>query len=319
MPEQREPTAEALKLKHAIFQAQSKGSDFSSVILVKLLNPPRTCAFTAILWTKLMCLAYLNVAKLKLKINISATAHALILDLGPLKLLFAFLTHCNLNLYLREQWEKSICVLTKAQCHFSVGLAFEFRLHFLAFISIDLIFQPVWYYSIDPPPFEATIPDPFFQFMEFLDMVASELSEILDSNCSKGTKLAIKAVQDLKSFHGAGAYTSIELFGMADDLWKLIHPVIHDGILALTQDHDLSTFQATLADIEQDISVAYAHGDQSCALYDVFEPNCICAALERMEVNLGHLIFMQPEWESLSGMKTLLSLDDPLTAMFRTS
>ncbi|KAE9386261.1 hypothetical protein BT96DRAFT_1086680 [Gymnopus androsaceus JB14] len=226
MPEQHEPTAEALKLKHAIFQAQSKGSDFSSVISLwcdatnsEAAKSSKDSRFHCNLVDQIdvSCIFECGQTKaqdqlfppqivnkkekpkdlvisdlfLKGPDSISAIAHALILDLGPLKLL---------------------------QHHFSIGLAFEFRSHFLAFISIDLIFQPVWYYSIDPPPFEATIPDLFFQFTEFLDMVASELSEILDSNCSKGTKLAIKAVQDLKSFHGAGTYTLIELFGMAGTL-----------------------------------------------------------------------------------------------------
>ncbi|KAE9386494.1 hypothetical protein BT96DRAFT_1006033 [Gymnopus androsaceus JB14] len=244
MPEQCEPTAEALKLKHAILQAQSEGSDFSSVISLwcdatnseaaksskdscfhcNLVDQIDTSCIFERGQTKAQDQLFppqivnkkekpedLVISDLFLKgpDSISATACALILDLGPLKLLFAFLTHCNLNLYSREQWEKSICVLTKAQCHFSIGLAFEFRLHLSLLIS---------YSSIDPPPFEATIPNLCFQFTEFLDMEASELSEILDSNHSKGTKLAIKAVQDLKHFHGAGAYTSIELFGMAGTL-----------------------------------------------------------------------------------------------------
>ncbi|KAE9392883.1 hypothetical protein BT96DRAFT_999995 [Gymnopus androsaceus JB14] len=159
MPEQCESTAEALKLKHAILQAQSKGSDFSSVISLwcdatnseaasskdlhfhhNLVDPIDASCIFECSQTKAQDQLFptqivnkkekpedLVISDLFLKgpDSISVTAHALILDLGPLKLL---------------QWEKSICVLTKAQHHFSIRLAFEFRLHFLAFISIDLIF-----------------------------------------------------------------------------------------------------------------------------------------------------------------------------------
>ncbi|KAE9396675.1 hypothetical protein BT96DRAFT_941467 [Gymnopus androsaceus JB14] len=142
MPEQREPTAEALKLKHAIFQALSEGSDFSSVISLwcdatnseAAKSSKDSCfhrnhvdqidascifecgqtkaqdqLFPPQIVNKKEKPGDLVISDLFLKgpDSISATARALILDLGPLKLLFAFLTHCNSNLYSHEQWENN--------------------------------------------------------------------------------------------------------------------------------------------------------------------------------------------------------------------
>ncbi|KAJ3846529.1 hypothetical protein EV368DRAFT_52675, partial [Lentinula lateritia] len=69
--------------------------------------------------------------------SINSTAHSL-MDLGPLKLMscFSFLTHCNVNLYQYHYWEDTI-----SDRHWSVALVFEFNDHFLAFISLDNLFQ----------------------------------------------------------------------------------------------------------------------------------------------------------------------------------
>ncbi|KAJ3846528.1 hypothetical protein EV368DRAFT_69845 [Lentinula lateritia] len=49
-------------------------------------------------------------------------------------------------------------------------------------------------------------------------------------------------------------------------------------------------------------------------LYNVFEPNHICSALEHSELNLGHFIFAESRWHALGGL--LSSMDDPITKMF---
>ncbi|KAJ3932347.1 MAG: hypothetical protein NXY57DRAFT_1038493, partial [Lentinula lateritia] len=185
----------------------------------------------------------------------------------------AFLTHCNVNLYPRIYWEASICMLTSKERKFSVALALEFQDHFLAFLSLDNLFQPTYYKSLDPPPVEATIPDPFLHHASFLSMVAAEIDKLLDSRRLED-RLAIKIVRDMKSLHGAGVYTSLEIFTMAgispflsayevfrcpsrtarlldaywcfckrthsEELWtELLRPAIHNGVLAPTQDQRL--------------------------------------------------------------------------------
>ncbi|KAJ3803478.1 hypothetical protein F5876DRAFT_3565, partial [Lentinula aff. lateritia] len=56
--------------------------------------------------------------------SIHSTARALILELGPINLMLAFLTHCNVNLYPRIYWEA-----TFQERKFSIALALEFQDH----------------------------------------------------------------------------------------------------------------------------------------------------------------------------------------------
>ncbi|KAE9395180.1 hypothetical protein BT96DRAFT_1044977 [Gymnopus androsaceus JB14] len=137
MPEQHEPTAEALKLKHAIFQALSEGSDFSSVISLwcdatnsEAAKSSKDSCFHRNLVDQISasCIFECSQTKaqdqlfppqivnkkekpgdlvildlfLKGPDSISATARALILDLGPLKLLFAYSHSLQFESYLFE-------------------------------------------------------------------------------------------------------------------------------------------------------------------------------------------------------------------------
>ncbi|KAJ3871059.1 hypothetical protein F5051DRAFT_446698 [Lentinula edodes] len=222
MPEQRQPRAMEVQIKHAIAEAQEEGSSFSTVHALWIdatsqeakkspLNSrfrnhlvdriDASCAFkrgqkdnqTPIYPPQLSITKKgpkpepITTLELQGPQSVSSTARSLILDLGPLKLMFSFLTHCNVNLYQRRYWEDTISVLSWDDRHWSVALAFEFNDH----ISLDNLFQPIFYRSIEPPPFEATIPDPFLAYRLFLAMVASDLDKILNSTKLE-ERLAIK-------------------------------------------------------------------------------------------------------------------------------
>ncbi|KAJ3861939.1 hypothetical protein EV359DRAFT_66044 [Lentinula novae-zelandiae] len=308
MPEQREPRAMERQLKESVSEAQKQGSSFSTVQALwcdstaqeaKLSKAgsrfsqhlvdriDASCPFhrgqkdnQTPLYPPQLAITKKNphpepITTLGLcgPQSIHSTARALILELGPINLMLAFLTHCNVNLYPRIYWEASICMLTSKERKFSVALALEFQDHFLAFLSLDNLFQPTYYKSLDPPPVEATIPDPFLHHASFLSMVAAEIDKLLDGRRLED-RLAIKIVRDMKSLHGAGVYTSLEIFTMAgispflsayevfrcpsrtarlldaywcfckrmhsEELWtELLRPAIHNGVLAPTQDQRL--------------------------------------------------------------------------------
>ncbi|KAJ4488744.1 hypothetical protein C8J55DRAFT_557746 [Lentinula edodes] len=373
MPEQREPRAMEVQIKHAIAEAQEEGSSFSAVHALWIdatsqeakkspLNSrfrnhlvdriDASCAFkrgqkdnqTPIYPPQLSITKKgpepepITTLGLQGPQSVSSTARSLILDLGPLKLMFSFLTHCNVNLYQRRYWEDTISVLSWDDRHWSVALAFEFNDHFLAFISLDNLFQI---------------------------LNSTKLEE----------RLAIKVIRDMKSLHGAGVYTSLELFAMAgvspflsaaevfrnlsrtarlldaywcycqrthsDELWtKLLRPAVHHGVLAPTVDQRLqyrnwlcvyakdnvlcTPREATLIDNYVDALAMIGSSPEPfvrsgddvhlAGLHDVFEPNRIRSALERSELNLGHLIFTESRWHALGG--PLSSMDDPITKMF---
>ncbi|KAJ3803813.1 hypothetical protein F5876DRAFT_71149 [Lentinula aff. lateritia] len=232
MPEQREPRAMEVQIKHAIAEAQKEGSSFSAVHALWIdatsqeakkspLNSrfrnhlvdriDASCAFKRGQKDNQIPIypPQLSITKkgpkpepittlgLQGPQSISSTARSLILDLGPLKLM-----------------EDTISVLSWDDHHWSVALAFEFNDHFLVFISLNNLFQPIFYWSIEPLSFEATVPDLFLAYPLFLPMVSSDLNKILNSTKLE-EHLAINVIHDMKSFLGAGVYTSLEVFAMA--------------------------------------------------------------------------------------------------------
>ncbi|KAH6902995.1 hypothetical protein BKA70DRAFT_1433968 [Coprinopsis sp. MPI-PUGE-AT-0042] len=77
-------------------------------------------------------------------IDTSFHERALLLDLGPLKLKLAYLTHTSVQIYSREQWDNTIRNVAKQDRKFRIGLAIETRDFILAFVSLDQLFQPTW-------------------------------------------------------------------------------------------------------------------------------------------------------------------------------
>lgn len=74
--------------------------------------------------------------------------------------------------------------------------------------------QPIWYQSSGSPPPEIVIPNPFLNYERFLDHMASDISDLLNSRSTLST-LAIDFVRKSKTLHGVGVYTSVEIFAMA--------------------------------------------------------------------------------------------------------
>ncbi|KAF5334701.1 hypothetical protein D9758_017248 [Tetrapyrgos nigripes] len=201
---------------------------------------------------------------------ISATARGLDMELGPLNLYLAFLTHTNVQLYTWKQFLQSIAKLPVKVRRFSIRLAFEFQDYFLAFVTLDNVFQPNWYLPSGPIPFELSIPDPVHTWLTFLDQVTQAIMARVNSpSCQRDQVLAIQVVRDMKIFHGIGIYVGLETFVMAGispflteaevfdcpsrtarlclaywefvnmsyspELWeKLLRPAIHRGVLAPT-------------------------------------------------------------------------------------
>ncbi|KAF5359922.1 hypothetical protein D9758_013982 [Tetrapyrgos nigripes] len=139
------------------------------------------------------------------------------MELGPLNLYLAFLTHTNIQLYTRKQFLQSIVKLPVKVRRFSIGLAFEFQDYFLAFVMLDNVFQqPNWYLPSGPIPFELSIPDPVHMWLTFLNQVTQAIMARVNSpSCQRDQVSAIQVVCDMKIFHGIGIYVGLETFAMA--------------------------------------------------------------------------------------------------------
>ncbi|ESK83114.1 hypothetical protein Moror_6046 [Moniliophthora roreri MCA 2997] len=98
---------------------------------------------------------------------------------------------------------------------FKVGLALEFDTHVLAFLTKDLLFQPYWKSSVDEVEW---LPNVVRDYSLFLKAMVNWI--VLEGFLNKSwhsnrTQLAISAFHDCKVAHGAGVYTSSEVFKSA--------------------------------------------------------------------------------------------------------
>ncbi|KAK7002032.1 hypothetical protein R3P38DRAFT_3609030 [Favolaschia claudopus] len=201
--------------------------------------------------------------------EVHATHRGLILNFTTLYFMILYLTHTSVQWYTRARWETGIMSVTKQVRKFRVGMALIFQEYVLAFVTIDLLFQPIWKTSfaefrVPPNVYTATT--------DFLVLVADW---IRSENFLAGRKyvLACEAIRRAnKIWYGIGVYTVMELFFMAglspfltvcelfsspsrtarflaayytfihhseNHLWKLLRPCIHDGVLAPTTEQRL--------------------------------------------------------------------------------
>ncbi|KAJ6550710.1 hypothetical protein B0H10DRAFT_1968796 [Mycena sp. CBHHK59/15] len=220
---------------------------------------------------------------------------------------------------------------------FSIAMAFIFSSHVLAFPSIDLIFQkilrklqPTWATNLS----DFSIPPNIFTSMQdYLVLVAKWIEDkvLLGHRYIR----ACDAIHKYNSlFYRIGVYTIMELFFMAglrpfltvyevfgnpscparflaafysyiarseQDLWTLLQPSIHDGLLAPTMEQCLRYADWFLG------------WDYSIQLFDVFVPTFLATGLQA-QTNLGHLIFGEDAWLSYGGKHC--GHDDPITAVY---
>ncbi|KAJ7232123.1 hypothetical protein C8J57DRAFT_1250775 [Mycena rebaudengoi] len=222
---------------------------------------------------------------LKLK-AITHTHWALILDFGCLYLMVQYLTHTSLQIYRRDVWETTIMNVSKTVRRFHVGMALVFPDYVFAFLTIDLLFQPTWAYSVS----DFIIPPDIYDcHNDFLAHVAIWIREQLAAP-SKMQGLACDAIREANTvFYGIG---QTDLCSLSDDLVlksKLQEqPVLEDTLIPRDKLNDL---------------------------FDVFEPTLVSSALA-LDCNLGHLIFGEAGWASYSGVRS--SSDDPLTSLYHS-
>ncbi|KAJ7022801.1 hypothetical protein C8F04DRAFT_1194154 [Mycena alexandri] len=143
---------------------------------------------------------------------VQSTHRALILKFGTLCLMVQYLTPTSVQWYSREKWDNAIMMVSKDVRKFHIGMALVFAEYLLAFVTIDLLFQPTWVEDI----LELLIPPNIYtSTSEFLFLVAGWISS---ENLLAGKKyqLACNVIRDAnKIFYGIGIYTVMELFYMA--------------------------------------------------------------------------------------------------------
>ncbi|KAJ7152821.1 hypothetical protein C8R46DRAFT_1228382 [Mycena filopes] len=201
--------------------------------------------------------------------GVESTHRALILNLGALCLMVQYLTHCSVQWYTRAQWDGAIMVVEKRTRAFRIGVALVFADYVLAFVTIDLLFQPTWVTdrsAISIPPNLYTSPS------EFLQTLAAWIQSEKLLSRSKPT-LACNSIRTANQvWYGIGVYTVMELFFMAGlspfltvsevfgcpsrtarlvaafwtyihetetNVWALVQPCLFGGLLAPTREQRL--------------------------------------------------------------------------------
>ncbi|KIM36355.1 hypothetical protein M413DRAFT_14026 [Hebeloma cylindrosporum] len=257
-----------------------------------------TCGSQTPLWPREFARTAENLEPLPITTLTLQGAHsanrAIILDFGTFFLKVAYLTHTSIQFYSRKVWTESILGITKRDRGFHVGLALEFKDYFIAFLSNDLVFQPVWSSSLTE--LRNGYVDACQDYGGFLELVAHWIEERAASSSSRRGLVCevMRAANDV--WFGVGVYT-ITSKTLYKGCWLNVYAKETSAI---------TPRMATLVDLyKSNISKLAAQdgvwyrsqtsGD-SPQLYDVFEPNYLRSALESKDIHLGELIFGHEEW-----------------------
>ncbi|KAF9524144.1 hypothetical protein CPB83DRAFT_898105 [Crepidotus variabilis] len=131
------------------------------------------------------------------------------------------LTHTVVQIYTKQTWENSIMKVDQENRGFKISIAFEFRTHVMAWVSLDNVFQPSWEYSRQDLQIEYH--DVYSNFHGFLSDIAKWMHEQRGGKSSgamvlkpkERLLLALTVVRDEKVWHGVGVYTVSEIFHIA--------------------------------------------------------------------------------------------------------
>ncbi|KAK7690564.1 hypothetical protein QCA50_005662 [Cerrena zonata] len=296
--------------------------------------------------------------------DISHTSHTLILELGKLRLQVQYLTHTSVQWFRKELWDKAVCQIDQETRGYKVGLAIEFDSFVLAFLSYDLVFQPLWTFPEDP--IKAPSVDVITKWPIFLTRLAEWIQSRRERKDTNRFGLVFEAIRGEETiWGGCGVYTTSEILDMSgvspylteaevfdnpsrtarlciaykaymtrarNEIWSLIRPCIHDGILAPTRDQrmryaawlhvfgklrkEMPIRAAELVDQYVRVLENLANSDQihkrsDLSLIDVYEPTYSHLALSND--NEFQQLILRP-WELQDS-----PLDDlnPLAAMYR--
>ncbi|KAJ7156231.1 hypothetical protein C8R46DRAFT_1294815 [Mycena filopes] len=123
------------------------------------------------------------------------------------------LKHTVSQIYNKSDWDNAICVVDSSSRGFKVGIAFEFKDHVLAFLTLDLLVQFYWAEKRDQLP--AQQPDVYLEFPRFLeDLVVWIERRRSVRSCRTGNAMTlVRTTTDI--FAGAGVYTISEIWHMA--------------------------------------------------------------------------------------------------------
>ncbi|KAF6765327.1 hypothetical protein DFP72DRAFT_867532 [Ephemerocybe angulata] len=138
------------------------------------------------------------------------SVRAMVLDLGPLWLKLAYLTHTSVQVYPKSEWTV-ISKVPKSNRKFSVALGIECERFVLAFLSLDQLFQPIWASSRS-----GLGPEPVYVAGDFLGFLKGVAAWIEMNWAASRMNLAAAAIRDANHvWVGVGAYTVNEIFFLA--------------------------------------------------------------------------------------------------------
>ncbi|KAF5336585.1 hypothetical protein D9611_006635 [Ephemerocybe angulata] len=144
--------------------------------------------------------------------DVSMTPRAVRLDFTVMHLQLAFLTHTSVQFFSQNLWDE-VKATSQEKRKFRVGMAFEFKTHVLAFVSLDNLFQPFWALrAIDLP--EGHI-DAYKDLRGFLFSLVRWMENRRKRNrLGLATEIIRKGEKGKNVFGGVGKYTVLELFFM---------------------------------------------------------------------------------------------------------
>ncbi|KAF8974289.1 hypothetical protein BDZ97DRAFT_2052948 [Flammula alnicola] len=122
-------------------------------------------------------------------------------------------THTNVQIFTVDEWRNGICKVDRSTRGFKVGFAFEFEIHVLAFLTLDLLIQAHW--SDTRQGLLHSPADIVMEYPLFLQELVTWMIERRKTNSTR-TSIAMNVIRDHTDiFCGAGVYTIQEVFHRA--------------------------------------------------------------------------------------------------------
>ncbi|KAK7016495.1 hypothetical protein R3P38DRAFT_2541994, partial [Favolaschia claudopus] len=130
------------------------------------------------------------------------------------------LKHTVAQAFAKKDLEEAVCKVDRTDRGFKVGLAFEFKDYVLAFLTLDLLIQVHFYFSVTCywSPNRASLasqPHVYLDFPRFLEDAVKWIADRrnVQSNRSGNAMTLVRTSTEI--FAGAGVYSMHELWHMA--------------------------------------------------------------------------------------------------------
>ncbi|KDR65504.1 hypothetical protein GALMADRAFT_148649 [Galerina marginata CBS 339.88] len=127
------------------------------------------------------------------------------------------LTHTSVQIYTMDQWDKAISKISKELRGFKIAIAFKFKTHVMAFLTLDMVFQVTWAPSREklPVQYADVYMDPEGYLKQITDWMLKRRGGAGVLRPKARTRNALAVIKETHEIHGVGQYSAPEVLFLA--------------------------------------------------------------------------------------------------------